>query len=141
MTTESYHSEFKVFFRIEQRPDGTFVAKSEQPPIEISGATREEIERKVQEKLQEMVAQQVGVGLPGQFGAATGDGLQITVNKRFNVTDLTSRGTSGGPAELSGTVPITAAPIDAGPSRAQSLFKALLGLIVLLALAWWFFHR
>jgi hypothetical protein len=144
MTLES-HSEFKMEFKIEQEPDGTFVGRSEQPKLEIRGATREEVLKKIQDSLGSRVLEKLGMAATA---ALDGSGVHVTVNKKISVVRRNADGTkselfstgNSSPAEISGTAPITAAPIDA-PGRGATFLRWVLGLAVLLGMAWWFFHR
>ena len=143
--THSEHSEFRMNFRIEQKPDGTFVGICDKPHMEITGATREEIMKKIQESLGSRLLDKLGMAAEAE---AEGSGIQIKVNKKFTITRTSADGTktelfstsSSSPAEISGTAPITSQPIDA-PGAGAQVMKWAVGLAILIGLAWWFFHR
>jgi hypothetical protein len=142
------HSEFHMSFRIEQQSDGTFLGVCDKPHMEIKGATREEVMQKIKDSLGSRLLEKLGM----EATASTeGSGIQIKVNKRMTITKTNADGTktevfsSGGssPAELSGTAPATPAPFEGASStdKLQAFLRALLGLALLIGLAWWFFHR
>ncbi len=145
MSIESHseHTEFKMQFRIEQQPDGTFVGISDQPHLEIKGATREEVLKKIQDSLGSQIMQKLGRDLSATLG---GSGVQVKVNKHISITRKNADGTvemmSPTPdAEISGTTPITSAPIDGGASRGTVLLRWLAAIIVLVLLLYWYTHR
>ncbi len=141
----SEHNEFRMDFRIEQKPDGTFVGICDKPHMEITGATREEIMQKIKDSLGSRLLDKLGMAAEA---AAEGSGIQIKVNKKFTITKTSADGTktelfstsSSSPAEISGSTPITSRPIDA-PGAGAQLMKWVIGLAVLLGMAWWFLHR
>jgi hypothetical protein len=60
-------TEFKFAFNIHPKPDGGFEAVSENPPIKLEGATREDVERQVRERLVQMLGPEVAAMLPVSF--------------------------------------------------------------------------
>ena len=60
-------TEFKFSFQIHPKPDGGFEAVSENPPIKLEGATREDVERQVRERLVQMLGPEVAAMLPVSF--------------------------------------------------------------------------
>ncbi|MDP9269122.1 MAG: hypothetical protein M3P27_12460 [Acidobacteriota bacterium] len=147
--------EFKLTFRIEQLPDGTFVGRSDNPKLEITGATPQEVQQKIQHSMGARFVERLGIHLTTNV---TGSGVEVTATKNTpGAADAPAAGSSA-PAvfsshvssanvfsspqsEVSGTEPITAEPIDAGSLRAQRLLGTLLGLAIALGMLWWFFHR
>src|SRR3954447_23428255 len=75
MTTDSGHNAFKLTFRIEQLPDGTFVGKSDNPKLEIKGATPQEVQQKIQNSMGSRIIEKFGIHLAA---AVTGDGVEVT---------------------------------------------------------------
>src|SRR4051812_29842694 len=75
MTSDSSHNAFKLTFRIEQLPDGTFVGKSDNPKLEIKGATSQEVQQKIQQSMGSRIAEKLGIHLAA---AVTGDGIEVT---------------------------------------------------------------
>lgn len=67
MTFSQTHLSYK--FKLEQRPEGGWVATSDDPPCTLEGATREEVEQKMREKIAERVtpefAKQIKLAIPG----------------------------------------------------------------------------
>src|SRR3954469_7600087 len=152
MTTDSSHNAFKLTFRIEQLPDGTFVGKSDNPKLEIKGATPQEVQQKIQQSMGSRIVEKLGIHMAV---AITGDGVEVTGTKDASGGEVTTAAPPDAPTfaapifrvdsrpndvEISGTTPITADPIDAGSIRSQKLLAALL-VIAAALLAYWFFLR
>src|SRR3954471_7800220 len=78
MTTDSSHNTFKLSFRIEQLPDGTFVGKSDNPKLEIKGATPQEVQQKIQQSMGSRIVERLGIHLAA---AVTGDSIEVTGTK------------------------------------------------------------
>jgi hypothetical protein len=53
----------KFAFKIEPKPEGGFVARSEEPPCTIEGATRDEIDAKIREKIGALLAPELAAKL------------------------------------------------------------------------------
>ncbi len=96
-------TEFNVAFNIHPKPDGGYEAVSENPPVRIEGATREEVEQQVRVKLVELLGPEVAAMLPVSFA----DKLQpIGQNKTsFTVKKTFKIGTSlrSGDAQIAST--------------------------------------
>ncbi|MBI2678987.1 MAG: hypothetical protein HYX28_09420 [Candidatus Koribacter versatilis] len=152
MTPDPNHATFKMTFRIEQLPDGTFVARSDNPKLEIKGATPQEVQQKIQHSMGSRIVERLGIHMAV---AVTGEGIEVSGTKDAPAPDtapgLPTPAGSAAPsfaapvfrtsdAEISGTAPITPGPIDAGSLRAQRLLAALLVLAAAL-LAYWFWLR
>jgi len=143
----SEHSEFKMNFRIEQQPDGTFVGISDQPHLEIKGATREEVLQKIKESMGSRILEKLGMEASA---ALEGSGIQVKVNRRMTVTkvnpdgsksEIFSAGGSSSPTGANG-MPVLPKPIDAGSFISQELITAFLVLAAIGMLVWWFLlHR
>src|SRR3954471_5663461 len=73
--TDPQKSAFKLTFRIEQLPDGTFVGKSDNPKLEIKGATPQEVQQKIQQSMGSRIVEKLGIHLAA---AVTGDGIEVT---------------------------------------------------------------
>src|SRR3954463_9031302 len=152
MTTDPKPAMFKLSFRIEQLPDGTFVGKSDNPKLEIKGATPQEVQQKIQQSMGSHFIEKLGIHMAA---AVTNDGVELTGTK--DGASPGSPGSSDAPGftppafrsaesqrpqfqtrepEISGTAPITAEPIDAGSVRTQKLLGALL-VIAAALLAYW----
>lgn len=153
MTLEPGHATFKLTFRIEQLPDGTFVGKSDNPKLEIRGATPQEVQQKIQQSMGSRIVERLGIHMAV---AVTGEGIEVTGTKDAPAPD-TDPGVPAAPvvsttpsfaapvfrsndAEISGTAPITPEPIDAGSLRTQRLLGVLL-VIAAALLAYWFWLR
>ncbi len=137
------HSEFRMDFKIEQEPDGTFVGRCEQPKLEIRGATREEVLQKIQQSLGSRILEKIGMEASA---ALEGSGIHVKVNKRMTVTKVHPDGTrseifssgSSSPSGADGT-PMLPKPIDTGSFLSQELITAFLVLAAIGLLVWWFF--
>lgn len=76
MTFTQTHLSYK--FKLQQNPDGGWVATSDDPPCKLEGATREEVEQKMRAKLMEQlspeIAKNIKLNLPG-----------ANINTKFNI--------------------------------------------------------
>src|SRR5579863_4140161 len=71
----------RLAYRIEEKPEGGFIARSDQPGMEaVEGATREEVVK----KLEDLLVRQAGVpeGLNNLLGAT---GLNLKISKSLTV--------------------------------------------------------
>src|SRR2546423_9972985 len=100
MTMEPGKSQFKMTFRIEQLPDGTFVGRSDDPKLEIKGATPREVQQKIQQSMGSRIVERLGIHLGV---AVTGNGVEVTGR-----TDAPAPETSAASAP---TTPGFAAPV------------------------------
>ena len=144
---ESKHDEFKFEFKIEPLPDGTFVGRSENPKLEIKGASPQEI----QQKIQQMVGSGILKRLLGvdMTTAMTGKGIEVKMERSGDAEQqklsLNAMFRLGSPSEapkLGATDAQMTSPeaFDAGSVRAQEALKWIIGLVVLAGMAWWFFR-
>lgn len=96
-------SEFNVSFKIHPKPEGGFEAVSENPPIKLEGATREEVEQQVRVKMVEMLGPEVAAMLPVSFTDKLQQSGQsktsFTVKKTFKI----GAGLSQGEANIAST--------------------------------------
>jgi hypothetical protein len=139
MTTKTTHTTAEFSYNIQAKPEGGFVATPVDPAMEtIVGATREEVEQKIQFKINEMIGAQLPTGL--KLG-----GLSVTIKRNANVTTWASSGLNltGSQAtnpsqniELNGG----AAPIvPAGNTGAT--FRMIAWLIAVATVFYFVFHR
>jgi hypothetical protein len=130
----------KFSYRIEPKPEGGFVATPGEPGMPaIEGATREEVQQKIEASITEMI----GKELPSVFKLAN---LALRLNTKVNFTTRTTSGTPAAGNVFSNssgqlTLPPSAAPIV--PDRSSSAFLWVLGgLLVLAALIYFsYLHR
>lgn len=127
---ESKREEFRLEFKIEQLPDGTFVGRCEQPRFEVKGATPQEIQQKLQKSLLSGIFRRMGVDVQARL---SGPGIHVTL--RSENAGETPR------VQLSGQMPLTNEPFDASSFRLEGLLKLLLVGTIIAAVAWWFFAR
>ncbi len=140
--THSEHSEFKMNFRIEQEPDGTFLGICDQPHLEVRGATREEVMQKIQQSIGSRILEKLGMEAQAM---TEGSGVQVKINKKMTVTRMRPDGTTeivSSSSSPSSGGPMLPKPIDTGSFISQELITAFLVLSVIGLLVWWFFfHR
>jgi predicted RNase H-like HicB family nuclease len=127
-------------YRIEPKPEGGFVAKPAEPGLPtIEGATREEVQQKIQEAITDMIGKQ----LPAIFKLGN---LSLRLNSNINFTTRTQSNAQTGMNALS-NAPVQSsmltdtAPI--GPERSSSaVLWVLAGLMLLAALIYFsYLHK
>ena len=142
----SKHEEFKFEFKIEQLPDGTFVGRSENPKLEIKGASPQEIQQKIQSMMGSGILKRLlGVDMST---AMTGKGIEVSMHKSGDVNDglklsLDAVFRHNQQLQQQPEQPqLGRAPeaFDAGSVRAQEAMKWIVGLLLLGGMAWWFFR-
>lgn len=126
----------KFVYQIEPRPEGGFVARpsdtSDNAAMEsIEGATREEVQEKIQAKLAELIEQQVPTLI--KFG-----GLNVTVNKKINVTTRTSSGKVVS-RQLNLGDNVMNAPVPIVPSSSGGAMLRVIAVLIALLLVYAFF--
>ena len=137
-------NDFAMNFRIEKRPDGTFAGICDEPKLEITGSTREEILQKVQQTVGSRLLEKFGVEAQA---IAEADGINVKIKKTLSVTKISRDGTksvlisSGDSSSPTGDdgMPAMPKPIDAGSWVSQELITAFLVLAAIGLLVWWFF--
>src|SRR4051794_38408785 len=72
------HGQFKLTFRIEQLPDGSFVGRSDNPKLEIKGATPQEVQQKIQQSMGSRIVERLGIHMAV---AIIGNGVEVTGTK------------------------------------------------------------
>ncbi|HSE48535.1 MAG TPA: hypothetical protein VLA96_04945 [Terriglobales bacterium] len=142
---ESKHQEFKFEFKIEPLPDGTFVGRSENPKLEIKGASPQEIQRKIQEMVGSGILKRLlGVDMTT---AMTGKGIEVTMERAGDAEQqklsLNAMFRLGSPSEapkLGATDAQMTSPeaFDASSVRAQKLLFWVVVLALVGAVVWWF---
>lgn len=113
--SEEGGGEIKLRFRIEQLPDGTFAGRSEDPKVEVKGATPQEVQRKIEQMTSSGILKRLGVDFSTSI---SGPGIEVTLKQRE------PSATPG--VEVSGREPLTSAPFDATSFRPQQILKTLL---------------
>jgi hypothetical protein len=140
------HVNFK--FKIDEKPGGGYIARSDNPALNLEGATKEEVEARVLEKVSELAGPQIAALIkgikPGDLhlnGTVLAD---IYLGKKFSVT--VNKHVLGGSKTSSSLSPQllgdSAPPITESRERAVSpaVWYALLIALALLA-AWLLTHR
>ena len=126
-----------LVYRIEPNPAGGFIARASDPSLQpIEGATREEVQQKIQAKITEMVQSQLPMVL--KLG-----GLTVKINSKVNIT---TRNTST-PGVISQTLPqnspaqnipdFAATPSD----RISTMLRVAAGVLALLAILYFLLRR
>lgn len=76
MSFTQTHLSYK--FKLQQKPEGGWIATSDEPACTLEGTTREEVEQKIRAKLMEQlqpeIAEKIKLSLPG-----------VNVNTKFNI--------------------------------------------------------
>ncbi len=129
MTTSESH--FKFAFKIEEKPEGGFIARSEEPACTVEAATRAELEKKLEEKVEELLASDIAGTL--QLGSP-GVHVQKNVNFRFHVSRRTAAGESTD-SSFTGSEPALASSTSDRPLQPESGFSRSTLVIVLIAVA------
>ena len=126
----------KFVYQIEPKPEGGFVARpsgaSDNSAMEtIEGATREEVQEKIQAKLAELIEQQIPTLF--KFG-----GLNVSVNKKINITTRTSSGKVVS-RQLNLGNDVMNAPVPIVPSSSGGTMLRVIAVLIALLLAYAFF--
>ncbi len=124
----------KFSYRIEPKPDGGFVAKPSDPGLPaIEGASREE----VQQKIQSAITQMIGNQLPTTFKLGN---LSVKVNRKIQLTTrtLSNPPAANNPSISTGAqsaLPMNTAAIVPEPNSGTALW-IVIGLLILAALVY-----
>lgn len=142
------HVNFK--FKIEEKPGGGYVARSDNPALNVEGATKEEVEARVLEKVSELAGPQIAALIkgikPGDLAVDTsqGDKPKIHIEKKFSININkrvlgSSRTTSSLSPQALGD---SSGPVTESRERMISPVVWYALLIVLALLGVWFYtHR
>ena len=119
--SEEHH---KYQFKIEQKPEGGYILRSEHPPLLIEGETKEEVEDKLKAEFTKLLPEGIANKLL-ELSRMAG------VSVKTNITFKTNGSTQLPPADVS-----PSAMIASGP-KAEPLIspKLVVGLLVLLGIA------
>jgi hypothetical protein len=92
----SHRTVTKISYRMEEKPEGGFIARPGDPAMGvIEGATREEVQQKLNQKMGAMIGQQ----LPNVFGDS--NEIKVTTNRNVSVQFL--HGNSASASAMSGS--------------------------------------
>ncbi len=108
MSGSEQHFTFR--WKITTKPDGGFVAVSDDPADNIEGATREEVEGKIKEKLAAALGADIAVKID-----LSKPGTHVTTTKKFSFS-LGGPSTPSPKPDLAQQESTTPVPIDAGSS-------------------------
>lgn len=129
----------KFMYWIEPKPEGGFIARPSggqpgAPAMEpIEGATREEIQQKIEAKLTELIEQQFPTSF--KFG-----GLNLILNKKIELTTQTGSGKLITRRENLGD-DVVNAPVPIVPSSSGGTMLRVIAVLIALILIYAFFRR
>jgi hypothetical protein len=118
----------KFSYRIEPKPEGGFVATPSEPGMPtLEGATREEVQQKIETTITDMVTSQ----MPTMFKL----GLSLMVNRKINITSHAAAASQA--SDLVSTVPgqevLSTGDAPIVPERSSSAVLWVLGGVMVLA--------
>ncbi len=128
----------KFVYRIEPDPAGGFIARPSDPSLEpIEGATREEVQQKIQAKITEMIQSQ----LPTELKLGP---LHVKINRKVTVTTCSTT-TPAANVQLPSTQNLaTQNTLDAtAPSseRISTILRVAAGVLAVVAIIYYLLHR
>ena len=132
------HLNFNYRFKIEEKPGGGFIARQEGGDLTLEGATKEEVEQKMLEKLSLVAGPQVAKALKGLSLADIKEQGGIHVERKFN---LVINKDKLGAASFTSSLPSSpgtdsTGPIsrDAEPLISRQVLWIIIGALALLTL-------
>ena len=139
------HLNFKYKFKIEPKPEGGFIARAEGSDVTIEGATKEEVEQKMLEKVSELAGPQLAEALKGLSAAdLKKDGVHVGKKFSIRVNATKTGGAAPDQAALPGSAPAldqNAGPIlSAEPAISRQLLWAIIVALTLFTI-WLAMHR
>ena len=118
----------KYTLKIEQKPEGGYILRSEHPPLVIEGATREEVEEKLKSEFMKLMPEGIAKKLL-ELSQTAGVPVKTNVTVKTNtMTDHTSSITSTEPMLTTGPKP--------EPLISPKLLIILLALLGIALLIW-----
>jgi len=123
-------SHFKFSFKIEPKPEGGFIARSEDLDCTLEGATREQVEGKIRAKIAEISGIDIADALPlEKLGQS---GVNVNIQKKFTFKRAgDERIADASTGQLESPTP---APIEPPRISLTTLMKVLIVLVILLIL-------
>lgn len=138
-------------YKIEQKPEGGFIARSTDPGVEpIEGATQEEVIQKIQARAMTPFGEKLAGGF--KFG-----GLNVNVTRKVNVTTWTkgtsAKGSDAAEQRLLHQVASDpeaqkmfqdagfVSPVERSSDSSGTALRVLAALIAIAALVYFFLHR
>jgi hypothetical protein len=121
MTISESHFEFS--FKIEPKPEGGFIGRSEDPAITLEGATREEVEEKIRAKIAEITGTNLANALPLDKLGAGAVNVQIQKKCAFAFKKPGEPQSVDEPAGQPGS--LTSAPIEPSGISLATVVKVL----------------
>ncbi|MGH9521300.1 MAG: type II toxin-antitoxin system HicB family antitoxin [Terriglobales bacterium] len=127
MSISETHLSYK--FKLQPKPDGGYTAISDDPPCTIEGATREEVEQKMREKIMEQISPEIASKLT--FSAP---GVKLRTNIKFNAHIGGARNNAALPG-MNAASSLDGAP-HAEPVVSPKLLVLIGALVTILVLVW-----
>jgi hypothetical protein len=122
----------KFAYRIEERPEGGFIARPIDPSMEaLEGATRQEVQQKVETRLSELLGMPLDTFKLSDISRIPGSKVKVTVTKSSRMLTPTGLENTG----ISSPPPIAPAENDSG------FLKAIIIAMVVLAFLYFLLHR
>jgi hypothetical protein len=122
----------KFAYRIEERPEGGFIARPIDPSMEtLEGATRKEVQQKVETRLSELLGVPLDTFKLSDISRIPGSNFKVTVTKSSRMLTPTGLEDTG----ISSPPPI--APVENG----SGFLKAIIIAMVVLAFLYFLLHR
>lgn len=129
----------KFIYRIEPNPAGGFIARPSDPSLApIEGATREEVQQKIQAKIAEMIQGQLPLEI--KLGP-----LNVKIDRKVTITTRSTATPDPADKQLSSTESLVAQNMSAAtaPSseRISTILRVAAGLLALLAILYYVSQR
>ena len=129
----------KFIYRIEPNPAGGFIARPSDPSLDpIEGATREEVQQKIQAKIAEMIQSQLPMEL--KLGP-----LKVKIDRKITVTTRSTATPNPADKQLSSTECLAAqnafAATAPSSERISTILRVAAGLLALLAILYYVLQR
>lgn len=122
----------KFAYRIEERPEGGFIARPIDPSMDtLEGATREEVQQKIETRLSELLGVPLDTFKLSDIGRIPSSSFKVTVTRSGRMLTPT------GLEDNAGISPPPIAPAE----NSGAVLKAVITVIVLLVALYFFLHR
>jgi hypothetical protein len=145
MGISEFHQRFA--FKVEPKPGGGYVSKSDNPALVVEGATEEEVEQKALQKIGELGGPEIAAVIrdlqkPGAVRVAGEKKFSVSINKKssfsFGKKRLADADSASSTAELAGSV---SDPFSRSSEGGLSATVKFLIIVAALALVFWLIYR
>lgn len=128
MTVEQH----KYSFKIEQKPEGGYILRSEHPPLVIEGATKEEVEEKLKAEFMKLMPEGIAKKLIELSKMA---GVSVKTNVNFKINPATDQSVVRFNSTTDQSVSnLTSEPMLSGAPKEEPVISPKLIIILLLLL-------